>query len=115
MVTFSPSQKHRNHFVFTMVTLKLGKDPGVISISITILAAPNLRHPQSLRETITTKCSVFYIIIWSDFETNVYLSMQVFHHLQGFVFALNFNLFIKSIDLNLINVSFPSFKLFLLV
>ena len=88
-----------------MVTLKLGKDSGVISISITILAAPNLRHPQSLRETITTKCSVFYIIIWSYFETNVFiLSMQIFHHLQGFVFALNFNLFIKSIDLNLINV-----------
>ena len=88
-----------------MVTLKLGKDSGVISISITILAAPNLRHPQSLRETITTKCSVFYIIIWSYFETNVFiLSTQIFHHLQGFVFALNFNLFIKSIDLNLINV-----------
>lgn len=78
MITFHHLKNTENIF-FTMVTSKLGKDSGVISISITILAAPNLRHSPSLRETITTKCSVFYIIIWSDLETNIFIiSKQIF-------------------------------------
>ena len=70
-----------------MVTLtKLGKDSGEISISITILAVTNLHH------------STFNI------DSNFFQH----NNFNTFVFAPNFDLFIKPIDLNLINVKLAS-------
>ena len=59
METFTPHSKNTESISYfsKMVTWKLGKDFGVISISITILAVTNLRHSTSLIEIIQSTVS----------------------------------------------------------